>query len=200
MYPLLLHNVANAALCHPIHDAVVKEYGIFFYFLTYMFIFIVGTGNIVMEKESQLREYMRLAGLRVWTIFPSDLPPPPLWLSRSAVFDLFPVHTLTSPQNCPFWLSWFVQQFLLVLAATLVLVTSGAACQFNFFLKNNFGTYFFLFLLFGISITATSFMISTLVQKSRVASSDCLFFSSPPPFLTFLFLVFMNDTSRLSLL
>lgn len=43
---------------------VIVGAGTFFYFLSFMFIFIVTLGSIALEKETRLREIMQLSGLR----------------------------------------------------------------------------------------------------------------------------------------
>ena len=54
--------------------------------------------------------------------------------------------------------------------SVMVLIISGYIFQFEFFLKNDFGTFFFVFILFGVSMVPAAFFISTLVKKSQNAS------------------------------
>lgn len=51
-----------------------------------------------------------------------------------------------------------------------LLIGFGAAFQFDFFLDNNFGTYFFLLELFGLTLVPLSFLVSTFLKKSSSAS------------------------------
>lgn len=54
----------------------------------------------------------------------------------------------------------------------LLLCAFGAAFQFDFFLDNNFGTYFILLELFALSLVPLSFLTSTLLKKSSSASTS----------------------------
>ena len=75
-----------------------------------------------------------------------------------------------------FWFTWWVTNTILNVISVLVLVVSGYIFQFDFFLKNDFGTFFFLFLLFGIAMVPAAFFVTTLVKKSQNASK-CLCFT-----------------------
>ncbi|KYR02307.1 ABC transporter A family protein [Tieghemostelium lacteum] len=69
-----------------------------------------------------------------------------------------------------YYLSWFITYFVFITLDVLVLIASGSMFQFKFFTKNDFGTYFVLFLLFGISIMCLAFFLSSLLSKSHAAT------------------------------
>eukprot|EP01116_Phalansterium_solitarium_P019772 TRINITY_DN564_c0_g1_i1.p1 TRINITY_DN564_c0_g1~~TRINITY_DN564_c0_g1_i1.p1 ORF type:complete len:832 (+),score=308.60 TRINITY_DN564_c0_g1_i1:104-2599(+) len=70
-----------------------------------------------------------------------------------------------------FWFTWFVTNTTMNIISVIVLVISGYIFQFNFFLKNDFGTFFVLFLLFALSMVPVAFFLSTLVKQARTATS-----------------------------
>ena len=43
--------------------------------------------------------------------------------------------------------------------------------QFNFFLNNNFGTYFLTFWLFGLTLVPLGFVINAIVRKSNSSAA-----------------------------
>jgi hypothetical protein len=53
----------------------------------------------------------------------------------------------------------------------LLLCAFGAAFQFDFFLDNNFGTYFILLELFALSLVTLSILTSTILKKASSAST-----------------------------
>ncbi|PRP80817.1 ABC transporter A family member 2 isoform 2 [Planoprotostelium fungivorum] len=65
-----------------------------------------------------------------------------------------------------YWFAWFVNLFVYVTISVFVLIVSGCIFQFNFFLKNNFGLYFLLMELFGISMVTLTFLVSTFVKRA----------------------------------
>eukprot|EP01088_Endostelium_zonatum_P016705 TRINITY_DN4623_c0_g1_i1.p1 TRINITY_DN4623_c0_g1~~TRINITY_DN4623_c0_g1_i1.p1 ORF type:complete len:965 (+),score=237.77 TRINITY_DN4623_c0_g1_i1:83-2977(+) len=68
-----------------------------------------------------------------------------------------------------FWLSWFVTHFFFYTLTVLQLILWGYVFDFPFFTKNNFGTYFFLFFLFAMSLIPVGFLISTILKRVRNA-------------------------------
>ncbi|KAF2073005.1 hypothetical protein CYY_005683 [Polysphondylium violaceum] len=70
-----------------------------------------------------------------------------------------------------YWLTWTLTNISLNMISALVLTASGYIFQFDFFKKNDFGTFFFLFLLFSISMVPFVFFLSTLIKKADVATS-----------------------------
>lgn len=73
-------------------------------------------------------------------------------------------------RQLPYWLSWMTTAFSVLLLTVLVLVASGAAFQFKFFLLNNFFLYFFLFYLTGMGIVLMSFILAVFVHRTKVAT------------------------------
>jgi hypothetical protein len=53
----------------------------------------------------------------------------------------------------------------------MILIISGCIFQFDFFLKNAFGLYFFLLELFALSMIAMTFLISALVRKASASTT-----------------------------
>eukprot|EP01132_Coremiostelium_polycephalum_P010315 gene10315-12659_t len=70
-----------------------------------------------------------------------------------------------------YWFTWTVTNILLNIVSALVLTASGYIFQFDFFKKNDFGTFFFLFLLFSISMVTFVFFLSVLMNRSDIATS-----------------------------
>eukprot|EP00762_Andalucia_godoyi_P006164 ANDGO_01612.mRNA.1 ABC transporter A family member 2 len=70
----------------------------------------------------------------------------------------------------PYWFSWFTTAIIMLFGTVLVLIASGAMFQFKFFLLNNFFLYFFLFFLTGMGILMMAFFLSTLIQRTKVAT------------------------------
>ena len=70
-----------------------------------------------------------------------------------------------------YWATWILTNMAWNTLSGLLLILAGAIFQFNFFLKNDFGTYFFLFLLFGFSMVAFAIFLSLFLSKARTATS-----------------------------
>ncbi|EFA83624.1 hypothetical protein PPL_02690 [Heterostelium album PN500] len=70
-----------------------------------------------------------------------------------------------------YWFTWTVTNILVNVISCFVLVAAGYIFQFDFFKKNNFGTFFVLFLLFGISMVTFVFFLSTLIKRADIATS-----------------------------
>lgn len=69
-----------------------------------------------------------------------------------------------------YWLSNLLWMMLMNLATVLMLIISGCIFQFRIFLLNDFGTYFFLFVLFAWSMIPIVFFISVLVKEAKTAT------------------------------
>jgi ABC-type multidrug transport system permease subunit len=74
-------------------------------------------------------------------------------------------------QDSIYWGTWILTNMAWNTLSGLLLILAGAIFQFNFFLKNDFGTYFFLFLLFGFSMVAFAIFLSLFLSKARTATS-----------------------------
>eukprot|EP01114_Cavostelium_apophysatum_P009754 TRINITY_DN2300_c0_g1_i1.p1 TRINITY_DN2300_c0_g1~~TRINITY_DN2300_c0_g1_i1.p1 ORF type:complete len:1800 (+),score=493.64 TRINITY_DN2300_c0_g1_i1:225-5624(+) len=70
-----------------------------------------------------------------------------------------------------YWFTWFLTLSVYMTLTVFVLIAAGAAFQFNFFLKNDFGLYFFTLWLFGFTTVSMSFLVSTIVKKSSNATT-----------------------------
>ncbi|KYQ89172.1 ABC transporter A family protein [Tieghemostelium lacteum] len=70
-----------------------------------------------------------------------------------------------------YWFTWLVTNCAFNIVSSLVLTASGYIFQFDFFKKNDFGTFFFLFLLFSLSMVTFVFFLSTLIKSSDIATS-----------------------------
>jgi hypothetical protein len=55
--------------------------------------------------------------------------------------------------------------------SVFALIISGCIFQFNFFLKNAFGLYFFTLELFALSLIPLAFLVSAIVKKASNATS-----------------------------
>lgn len=69
-----------------------------------------------------------------------------------------------------YWVTWFITLSVFSTATVFVLIITGAIFQFNFFLKNAFGLYFFLMEFFALSLVSLTFLISTFVRKAAQAT------------------------------
>eukprot|EP01113_Clastostelium_recurvatum_P005090 TRINITY_DN1226_c0_g1_i1.p1 TRINITY_DN1226_c0_g1~~TRINITY_DN1226_c0_g1_i1.p1 ORF type:complete len:879 (-),score=247.94 TRINITY_DN1226_c0_g1_i1:81-2717(-) len=70
-----------------------------------------------------------------------------------------------------YWFTWWVTNTIFNTLSVLVLIISGYIFQFDFFLKNDFGTFFFLFFLFGLAMVPIVFVLSTLVSRANTATT-----------------------------
>ncbi|KAF2074332.1 hypothetical protein CYY_004353 [Polysphondylium violaceum] len=69
-----------------------------------------------------------------------------------------------------YYVSWFLTYTVYIVLDVFVLIASGFIVGFKFFLRNDFGTYFCLFILFGLSIICFAFFLCSLLSKSQVAT------------------------------
>eukprot|EP00762_Andalucia_godoyi_P004199 ANDGO_05443.mRNA.1 hypothetical protein len=74
-------------------------------------------------------------------------------------------------KRLPFWLSYTLMALVMLILIILILSASGAMFQFRFFLKNAFGTYFFLLLLSGMGIIMMGFFFSVFISTAKAATS-----------------------------
>eukprot|EP01117_Protostelium_nocturnum_P005730 TRINITY_DN2068_c0_g1_i1.p1 TRINITY_DN2068_c0_g1~~TRINITY_DN2068_c0_g1_i1.p1 ORF type:complete len:1746 (+),score=587.77 TRINITY_DN2068_c0_g1_i1:107-5344(+) len=65
-----------------------------------------------------------------------------------------------------YWVAWFVDLIVFTTISVLVLIISGCIFQFKFFLQNDFGLYFLLLWLFGLTMVSMTFLVSTFVRKA----------------------------------
>lgn len=82
-----------------------------------------------------------------------------------------------------YWFSWFITLLIFSTWTVLSVIAFGCIFQFNFFLKNAFGLYFFLLFLFALTLIPLGFLISALVKKANQATNV--------GFLVFIFSFFM---------
>lgn len=78
--------------------------------------------------------------------------------------------TIMGLQEFSYWLSWITISTAILFISVIVLVTSGLAFGFEFFVENNFFLYFLLFFLTGEGILMMAFFFSAFLKKSRVAT------------------------------
>ncbi len=70
-----------------------------------------------------------------------------------------------------FWVTWLLWEIILNFFSALLLSIFGMIFQFDFFLKNDFGTHFVLFFLFEICMTGFAFFLSTFMSKGSSATT-----------------------------
>lgn len=70
-----------------------------------------------------------------------------------------------------YWVSWFAYAFIFSILSTLVLMASGSAFQFEFFLNSTPVATFLLFFMFSNSVTTMAFFLTTLIQSSATAQT-----------------------------
>eukprot|EP01133_Synstelium_polycarpum_P001084 gene1084-1230_t len=70
-----------------------------------------------------------------------------------------------------YWFTWLVTNVITNVISACILTASGYIFQFDFFKKNAFGTFFFLFVLFGVAMVTFVFFLSTIIKKSDIATS-----------------------------
>jgi len=115
---------------------IVSTAGPFVIFGALMFNFVIQIGQLVTEKQTKLRESMRVMGMADWI----------------------------------FWSTWLVTNVTTNLISIALLTFTGLAFQFDFFLKNDFGTYAILFLLFSFAMVPLAFFVSTLVDDADTST------------------------------
>lgn len=74
-------------------------------------------------------------------------------------------------RNSVYWATWLVANMLWNTLTAVLLVVFGWVFQFDFFLKNDFGTYSILFLLFGWAMVPFAFFCSLFLSRARTATS-----------------------------
>ncbi|EGG25152.1 hypothetical protein DFA_03400 [Cavenderia fasciculata] len=129
---------SSGLLAHPKtkYYNIVSDLGSIFFFASLMFQFVLMLQDMVVEKETKLKEGMRMMGLK----------------------------------ELAYYLSWFLTYSVFIILNVFLLIASGFIFQFTFFKRNDFGTYFFLFLLFGMSIICFGFFLSACLRKSQAAT------------------------------
>ncbi|KNC49900.1 ABC transporter [Thecamonas trahens ATCC 50062] len=73
--------------------------------------------------------------------------------------------------NSVYWATWLQTALVFVALSTAILMATGAACQFDFFLRASPPAVFLLFFLFGLASVALAFFASTLVQRVKTAQT-----------------------------
>lgn len=124
---------------HPALSAVdiISTSGPSFFLGCLMFNLVIQLGQIVAEKEFNLRQAMTVVGLK----------------------------------DSVYWFTWITTNMIWNALSGFLLVLAGLIFQFDFFLKNDFGTYFFLFVLFGISMVPLTMFLSLFVSQTRTATT-----------------------------
>ena len=70
-----------------------------------------------------------------------------------------------------YWISWWLTFFIINQIGLWLMIFTGLILQLDFFIKTDFMCYFLLFFLFGLSTISMVFLFSTIVQKSRSATT-----------------------------
>lgn len=70
-----------------------------------------------------------------------------------------------------YWTCWSLQAVVFVVASTLVLMVSAAACQFHVFLRSNQFVVFLMFALYGFAIVAMAFCFSAFTSRVQTAQA-----------------------------
>eukprot|EP01114_Cavostelium_apophysatum_P020991 TRINITY_DN7191_c0_g1_i5.p1 TRINITY_DN7191_c0_g1~~TRINITY_DN7191_c0_g1_i5.p1 ORF type:complete len:1762 (+),score=405.22 TRINITY_DN7191_c0_g1_i5:86-5371(+) len=68
-----------------------------------------------------------------------------------------------------YWCSWMANMAFFNTATVFEIIVVGCIFQFDFFLKNSFGLYFFLLELFSFTLISLAVVVSTVVKKSNAA-------------------------------
>ena len=70
-------------------------------------------------------------------------------------------------KDSAYWCSWFITGLCIGTLATLVLMASGHAFRFNYFIHTQFSVNFVLFFLYSITLVLFAFFVSTFISKSK---------------------------------
>ncbi|KAJ5080784.1 intein-containing abc transporter a family member 1-related precursor [Anaeramoeba ignava] len=70
-----------------------------------------------------------------------------------------------------YWISWFIANFITIVISIFLQIATGAMFQFEFFLENAFGTYFFLFFLFGLTTISLAFFFTSILGKTKTTTT-----------------------------
>lgn len=70
-----------------------------------------------------------------------------------------------------YWLSWIVLNVTMNILAAFLLIAAGHVFRLPMFVRNDFGTYAVLFLLFALAMVPIGLLLSTLVSKSSTATT-----------------------------
>lgn len=70
-----------------------------------------------------------------------------------------------------YWLSWLIVNLVMNIISAMLLILAGVIFRFEFFLKNDFLAYFYLFVLFSIAMVPLAFLVSTLLDKTSTATT-----------------------------
>ncbi|EGG17668.1 hypothetical protein DFA_08664 [Cavenderia fasciculata] len=70
-----------------------------------------------------------------------------------------------------YWFTWTLTNIATNIVSACILTASGYIFQFDFFKRNEFPTFFFVFILFGISMVPFVFFLSTIIKRSEIATS-----------------------------
>eukprot|EP00668_Euglena_longa_P030226 GGOE01037659.1.p1 GENE.GGOE01037659.1~~GGOE01037659.1.p1 ORF type:complete len:1821 (+),score=588.27 GGOE01037659.1:425-5464(+) len=70
-----------------------------------------------------------------------------------------------------YWLSWVIYAAMMLTASTLIIQASGLLFRFSFFKNSNPLVIFLLFQMYGASVAAAAFLLSTLIPTTRTAQT-----------------------------
>eukprot|EP00667_Euglena_gracilis_P000155 EG_transcript_155 len=70
-----------------------------------------------------------------------------------------------------YWLSWIIYAAMMLTASTFIIQASGLLFRFSFFKNSNPLVIFLLFELYGASVAAAAFLLSTLIPTTRTAQT-----------------------------
>jgi len=74
-------------------------------------------------------------------------------------------------RNGAFWGSWALVGLAYSVLTSLILIGTGYAAGFEYFARSSFGANFALFVIFGMSLVALAFLLSTLVDSAKLAQT-----------------------------
>lgn len=68
-----------------------------------------------------------------------------------------------------YWISWFIDSFVLMQITVLILIGCGYAFRLEIFTKSEFSVFWVIFSAYGIYLISFAFLLSTLVSTARAA-------------------------------
>ena len=71
-----------------------------------------------------------------------------------------------------YWLSWIILNCIMNIFAAFLLIVAGCIFQLPIFLKNDFGTYACLFILFGLSMVPIGILLAAIIDQSSTATTS----------------------------
>ncbi|KAL6073551.1 ABC transporter, ATPbinding domain containing protein [Balamuthia mandrillaris] len=132
---------------------------------------LIGIKNIPRDDDETTIDLASLAGSFFYALILHQLLP--VFLSAIAYEKEHRLREIMKMMGLKMWIYWVVLylfNYILYLGVMLFLIVFGWIFQFRFFTVNNFLLYFLLFLIWGHTLIAMSFLLSVFFNKAKTAT------------------------------